>query len=52
MLRDWSQRLRSLAAGVDDLYVYFNNDWRGFAPANARKLAELLGAGVPEPALA
>ena len=52
MLRDWAERLRALAAGLNDVYVYFNNDWQGFAPANARKLVELLGAGVPEAALA
>ena len=52
MLRDWAERLRALAAGLNDVYVYFNNDWQGFAPANAGKLVELLGAGVPEAALA
>lgn len=25
-----------------DVYVYFNNDWRGFAVANAQTLAELV----------
>jgi uncharacterized protein YecE (DUF72 family) len=24
------------------VWVYFNNDWRGFAPANARLLARRL----------
>ena len=27
-----------------DVYVYFNNDWRGYALNNARTLAELTGA--------
>lgn len=27
-----------------DVYVYFNNDWRGYAVNNARTLAELTGA--------
>ena len=25
-------------AGAEDVYAYFNNDWQGFAPANARTL--------------
>jgi uncharacterized protein YecE (DUF72 family) len=28
-----------------DVYVYFNNDWRGFAPANALTLAKGLSPG-------
>lgn len=39
-LRRWAQRLRD--AAVPASFVYFNNDWRGFAPANARDLAALL----------
>jgi uncharacterized protein YecE (DUF72 family) len=27
-----------------DLYAYFNNDWHGFAPANARRLAWRVGS--------
>jgi uncharacterized protein YecE (DUF72 family) len=27
------------------VYAYFNNDWRGFAPANARLLLTRLGDG-------
>jgi uncharacterized protein YecE (DUF72 family) len=38
-LRRWAGRIRS-AAG--DVYAYFNNDWEGFAIANARTLLELL----------
>jgi len=34
-------RLRKLAAG-GDLWVYFNNDWEGFAVRNALRLKELL----------
>lgn len=31
------------------VYAYFNNDWRGFAPANARLLARKLGSSNPRP---
>jgi uncharacterized protein YecE (DUF72 family) len=44
-LREWADRLRSWP--VREGYVYFNNDWEGFAPQNARRLRKLLGrAGV------
>ena len=43
-LRDWAARIRSWP--VTESYVYFNNDWEGFAPRNARQLRRLL-----EPAL-
>jgi hypothetical protein len=42
MLEGWAARLRVLAVGVEDVFVYFNNDAWGFAVANALKLAELL----------
>jgi uncharacterized protein YecE (DUF72 family) len=40
-LREWAGRIRRRrrTAGV---YAYFNNDWKGFAPANARLLLRLL----------
>jgi uncharacterized protein YecE (DUF72 family) len=40
-LVEWAGRIRRWRRGVD-VYAYFNNDWRGFAPANARLLLELL----------
>ncbi len=40
-LEQWAQRLRRWARD-DDLYAYFNNDWRGFAPANAKTLRRLM----------
>ncbi|MBI2913582.1 MAG: DUF72 domain-containing protein [Chloroflexi bacterium] len=43
MLAGWAARLRVLAAGAEEVFVYFNNDAWGFAVANALKLAELLG---------
>jgi uncharacterized protein YecE (DUF72 family) len=33
-IAEWADRL----AGFDDGYVYFNNDWEGFAPRNADEL--------------
>jgi uncharacterized protein YecE (DUF72 family) len=36
-IEDWTQRLRRWRR-QDALFAYFNNDWRGFAPANARAL--------------
>ncbi len=39
-LREWDSRLRSWP--VHECYVYFNNDWEGFAPHNASRLRRLL----------
>ena len=41
-LQEWAARLR--AWPLRDAYVYFNNDWHGFAPRNACKLKELLSS--------
>jgi uncharacterized protein YecE (DUF72 family) len=43
MLAGWAARLRGLAAGLTDVYIYFNNDAWGYAVSNARTLAEMLG---------
>ena len=40
-LEAWAQRLRRHAGG-DDALVYFNNDWEGFAPLDARTMEGLL----------
>jgi len=40
-LAEWAKRLESLARDAD-VWAYFNNDWEGFAPANAQALAELV----------
>jgi uncharacterized protein YecE (DUF72 family) len=40
-LQEIAARLRELSAG-GDLWVYFNNDWEGFAVRNALRLKELL----------
>jgi uncharacterized protein YecE (DUF72 family) len=38
-LARWAERLRSRSG---DAYVYFNNDWEGFAPQNAATLRSLV----------
>ena len=47
-LEQWAQRLHGWRAS-NELFVYFNNDWEGFAPRNAlwlgARLQELAGAG-------
>jgi uncharacterized protein YecE (DUF72 family) len=40
-LADWSRTLR-VWASRGDVYAYFNNDWEGFAPRNARTMRKLL----------
>jgi uncharacterized protein YecE (DUF72 family) len=42
-LREWAARVRDLSSH-GDLFAYFNNDWEGFAVANARRLRRLLDA--------
>jgi uncharacterized protein YecE (DUF72 family) len=39
-LREWAARIRDWP--LREAFVYFNNDWEGFAPRNARRLHELL----------
>jgi uncharacterized protein YecE (DUF72 family) len=41
-LREWAERIR--AWPVEECFLYFNNDWEGFAPRNALRLRELLAA--------
>jgi uncharacterized protein YecE (DUF72 family) len=41
-LAEWAVRLRALADRCDELLVYFNNDWEGFAVRNARRMQRLL----------
>ena len=45
-LREWADRILDLAEQKHTVYVYFNNDWHGFAVLNAFELTELLGAAV------
>jgi uncharacterized protein YecE (DUF72 family) len=42
-LRAWAARIAAWSADVD-VYAYFNNDWEGFAPRNARSLRRMLAA--------
>jgi uncharacterized protein YecE (DUF72 family) len=42
-LRSWAAQARALQNAGKDLYVYFNNDWEGFAVRDAVALQELLG---------
>jgi len=35
-------RLRAIGDGAHTAYIYFNNDWRGYAVQNAARLTELL----------
>lgn len=42
VLAEWAERIRCFADEGADVYVFFNNDWMGYAIDNARKLAQML----------
>jgi uncharacterized protein YecE (DUF72 family) len=42
-LETWARRIRQWRRRVD-VFAYFNNDWKAFAPRNAERLKQLLGA--------
>jgi uncharacterized protein YecE (DUF72 family) len=42
-LKSWAARIRGLATSGKQVYVYFNNDWKGFALRDAGTLKKLLG---------
>ena len=44
-LQEWAERIR--AWPVEEAFLYFNNDWEGFAPRNALRLRELLSQENP-----
>jgi uncharacterized protein YecE (DUF72 family) len=46
-LKGWATRLRALSSVGKDVYIYFNNDWEGFAIRDARVIQKLLGIGSP-----
>jgi uncharacterized protein YecE (DUF72 family) len=47
-LREWVERVRELAGGADEVYAFFNNNNRDYAPRSATILRGLLDdAGVP-----
>lgn len=45
---DWADRIDGWRRGCD-VYAYFNNDWRGYAPANARALMRRLSVSRGRP---
>lgn len=50
-LRVWADRMLRQSAADDadrDIYVYFDNDAKGFAPYDALAMAGLLGSVSPE----
>ncbi|GAB2672557.1 DUF72 domain-containing protein [Thalassiella azotivora] len=51
-LEQWAERVRRWADDGRDVYVYLDNDAKGFAPHDAVALADLLGAGPRQPAQA
>ena len=42
-LRSWAGQVRALSNAGKDVYVYFNDDWEGYAVRDAATLQELLG---------
>jgi uncharacterized protein YecE (DUF72 family) len=43
-LRSWASQVRALSSAGKEVYVYFNNDWEGYAVRDAMILRELLGS--------
>jgi uncharacterized protein YecE (DUF72 family) len=41
-LTDWATRIRSWKKQGNDVYVYFDNDQKSAAPADALKLRQML----------
>lgn len=41
-LEEWAEYIRSISSDVQSVYVYFNNDFHGYAIENAKELAKLL----------
>ena len=44
-LDDWAERCRGWADGGQDVFVYFDNDMKGYAPHDAMRLIERLVSG-------
>ena len=44
-LKAWSAQIRALATAGKEVYLYFNNDWEGFAIRDAVAIENLLGLG-------
>lgn len=45
-LTEWAEYIKSIASDTDRIYVYFNNDFHGYALKNAQELQRLLGIEV------
>lgn len=45
-LQEWATNIRRLAAEVDDVYIYFNNDPNAYAVDNALTLSRMLQAPI------
>jgi uncharacterized protein YecE (DUF72 family) len=43
-IAEWARRIAGWRARTE-VYVYFNNDWNSYAPANARELRKRLSSG-------
>ncbi len=43
-LESWAKKVKKLAANLEAVYIYFNNDAEGFAVENAQTLSRYLGA--------
>jgi uncharacterized protein YecE (DUF72 family) len=41
-LADWAQQIRAFSQDGRDVYAFFNNDYRAYAPQNALKLIRLI----------
>lgn len=41
-LEDWGGYIRSISPDVKKVYIYFNNDFHGYALENAKELADML----------
>jgi uncharacterized protein YecE (DUF72 family) len=46
-LRTWARRIRAWRQEKRTVYVYFDNDQKSAAPADARRLSELLRVKLP-----
>lgn len=43
-LRGWAAQIKALRRHDKEVYIYFNNDWEGFAVRDAMMLVELLNS--------
>ena len=44
-LNSWAAKIRALRRGGKEVYIYFNNDWEGYAVRDAMTLQKLLEGG-------